>query len=548
MIPFARWVGQFMAFLQANLTWLTRGLARILDVPLDVAFAVLARNYKIGSGAEAMILPRLSWLGVCAAVAIAGYSFGGARLAALGGGCLLYIALFGQWDSAMLTLALIIIAVPFCVVIGLLIGIWAWRNPRVDAFLVTPALDLMQTMPTFAYLIPMLLLFGNSPVSAMLATGIFATPPMVRATTLALSRVPSELNDFGDMAGCTRRQKLWRILIPSSRPTLMLGVNQVIMLALNMVIIASMIGAGGLGYDVLLALRALKIGQGMEAGIAIVVLAIMLDRLSQAAARQTTPAWRPPGPFWRDHPYVTLALAILAATTLLSLFIPALGKLPRELTISTAPMWKAAVDWVNVNYFDAIEAFRTTLLIYVLNPVRAFFEAIPWLAAVLLLALAGLPAVGPEARPAGRRPHRLLRRNRPLGKDHGDRLSVRRIGVDRRPARHAARAAGLAQRSLRGLHHADHRHPADDPVLLLHHPGGDAVPRRRRHRHDRHRGVRHRAGDPLHQPRHSPGGALADRGRQGIGLHAEARPSGGSSFPWRCPRSCSASIRRSCFL
>ncbi|MDP9138272.1 MAG: ABC transporter permease subunit, partial [Pseudomonadota bacterium] len=147
-------------------------------------------------------------------------------------------------------------------------------------------------------------------------------------------------------------------------------------------------------YDVLLALRALKIGQGMEAGIAIVVLAIMLDRLSQAAARQPSPAWRPPGAFWQDHPYATLAIAVLAATTVLSLFVPALGKLPRELTISTAPMWKAAVDWVNLNFFDAIEAFRTALLIYVLNPVRAFFQAIPWLAAVLLLALAGYRLAG----------------------------------------------------------------------------------------------------------------------------------------------------------
>ncbi|MDP9136747.1 MAG: ABC transporter permease subunit, partial [Pseudomonadota bacterium] len=222
VIPFARWVGEFMAFLQTNLTWFTRGLAQALDVPLDAAFAVLARGYKIGSGTDAILLPRLSWLGVCAAVAVAGYSFGGPRLAALGGGCLLYIALFGQWESAMLTLGLIIIAVPFCVAIGLLIGVWAWRNPRADAWLVTPALDLMQTMPTFAYLIPMLLLFGNSPVSAMLATAIFATPPMVRATTLALSRVPPDLNDFGDMAGCTGRQKLWRILLPSGRATLML--------------------------------------------------------------------------------------------------------------------------------------------------------------------------------------------------------------------------------------------------------------------------------------------------------------------------------------
>ena len=144
----------------------------------------------------------------------------------------------------------------------------------------------MQTIPTFAYLIPMLLLFGNSPVSAMIATADLrhaADGAGDHARRCRGCRPRS--SDFGDMAGCTARQKLWRVLLPSARPTLMVGVNQVIMLALNMVIIASMIGAGGLGYDVLLALRALKVGEAMEAGLAIVALAIALDRLSQAVAR-----------------------------------------------------------------------------------------------------------------------------------------------------------------------------------------------------------------------------------------------------------------------
>ena len=232
IIPFKDWVGAFMAWLKTNFTWATRSLAAAVDVPLRFAFSLLAKGFKFGNGEAAWTLPRLSWLGVTFVMAWLGYVFGGIRLAALCGFGFLALLLFKVWDNAMLTLALIVICVPFCVVSGLLLGIWGYFSPRFNRWLITPALDLMQTMPTFAYLIPMLLLFGASPVSALLATGLFATPPMVRATVLGLNKVPQEIKDFADMAGCTKVQKLWRVLLPSAKPSLMIGVNQVIMLAL----------------------------------------------------------------------------------------------------------------------------------------------------------------------------------------------------------------------------------------------------------------------------------------------------------------------------
>lgn len=397
VVPVADWVSALMRWIKSNLSWLTRSITAVLGVPLDFALNLLAKNFKIGHGADAYVLPRLSWVGVCAAAFLAGHAVGGRKLGLLVGGCFLYIALFGQWTSAMLTLALISIAVPFCIVTGLFAGIWAWRKPWAERLIVSPALDLMQTIPTFAYLIPMLLLFGNSPVSAMIATAIFATPPMVRATILGLSRVPSEIDDFSEMAGCTARQKLWRVLLPSARPTLMVGVNQVIMLALNMVIIASMIGAGGLGYDVLLALRALKVGEAMEAGLAIVALAIALDRLSQAIAHKQAKghAHQEMSPsLWQRYPNLTLAIAILVVTTLLGLFVPAFAAVPKAITFTTAPLWKAAVNWVTINFFDTIEAFRVALILNLLNPLRAFCEGFPWLGAVFLLGLAGYQLSG----------------------------------------------------------------------------------------------------------------------------------------------------------
>ncbi|MFZ5676153.1 MAG: ABC transporter permease [Pseudomonadota bacterium] len=389
VIPFAEWISAVMLWIKATFTWLTRGLADLVNIPLQLAIGFLAKGYRVYLSEGFITLPRFSWVGVCAVAAFVGYRFGGLKLALLSGLSFLAIALFRQWDSAMLTLALILVCVPICVVTGLLLGIWGYLNPKVNRALIMPALDLLQTIPTFAYLIPMLLLFGNSPVSALLATGLFATPPMVRATVLGLSKVPQDIQDFADMAGCTRRQKLWRVLVPSAKPSLMLGVNQVIMLALNMVIISSMIGAGGLGYDVLLALRALKVGQAMEAGLAIVVLAIVLDRVSQAAAQQRPEQDAIQKPWLQRHASLAAILAVLLVTTLASLVLPAFAKVPNAITFTTAPAWKAAVDWVTVNYFDVIEAVRITFLLYVLNPLRAFFEGLPWLGVALLLAFAG---------------------------------------------------------------------------------------------------------------------------------------------------------------
>jgi glycine betaine/proline transport system permease protein len=389
-LPLANWTNFVMRDIIVKYFFdVTRAFADVLNIPLQIAYALLERGVSFGRGETALSLPPLSWVGVVAAVAIVGHAYGGWRLAALGGLGFLYLALFGQWTGAMRTMALVIISVPLGVAVGLLLGIVGYKRPSLNRIVIVPLLDIAQATPQYAYLVPMLLLFGNNPVSAMIATLAFAVPPMVRATTLALGQVPGEIRDFGNMAGCTRRQHLWRILVPSARPLLMVGVNQVINMTLNMVIIASMIGAGGLGYDVLLALRALKIGPAMEAGLAIVVLAIVFDRISQAAAVRP-PAMLVPGlPFWRRHPYVLLAGSILVVTTLLSLAVPELRVLPKSVTVTTGPFWEDVIRWINVNFFDYIDAARAWLLQSVLKPVRTFLLALPWLGVVVLLGLAG---------------------------------------------------------------------------------------------------------------------------------------------------------------
>ena len=399
VVPLSIWISGFMKWLinSADLGLftfkeLTRSISWLLTWPLVAADGLLASGFKLVFGADEDIvyrLPRLSWIAVVAVVAMLGAYARDRWLALLVGLCFVYLAVFGQWDSAMVTLSSIVVAVPLGVLGGLLVGIWGARSARTEA-IITPLLDLMQTVPVFAYLVPVLFLFGFGPVAAMTATIIYAMPPMVRCTMLALKLVAAEIVEFGHMAGCSRRQLLWKVIIPSARPTLMVGVNQVIMLSLNMVIIASMIGAGGLGHDVLTSLRRLAIGDGLEAGIAITLLAIALDRLSQAFAAKPPPERRDPAAgFLKRHPHLAAAAAIIAVTTALGIVVPPIQSFPEAWSLTTGPFWDALVKWININFFDQLEAVKTFLLLNVLIPFKRFLLAIPWPAVICMLALAG---------------------------------------------------------------------------------------------------------------------------------------------------------------
>jgi glycine betaine/proline transport system permease protein len=396
-VPVAKQISAFMSWLLEDATFglftfkeFTRGIAWVLELPLDLATSLLATGLTSGYGSNAVRLaPPLSWIAVVGIVTAIGHFARNWKLAALAAGCFLYLAAFGQWHSAMVTLSSIAIAVPFGVAGGLLLGIaghrWRWFERAI-----TPLLDLMQTIPIFAYLVPILFLFGFGPVAAMIGTIIYAMPPMVRVTMLALRSVPDEIAEFGRMAGCTRRQLTWKVLIPAARPGLMVGVNQVIMLSLNMVIIASMIGAGGLGYDVLTSLRRLDVGAGLEAGVAIVVLAIALDRLSQAfAARVSAVHHRPPGGLLYRHRWSLAVLALIAVTYAAGLLVTPVQQYPPAWQVTTGAFWGGLVQWINVNFFDSLEAFKTALLLNVLIPFKRFLLALPWPWVMAMLALAG---------------------------------------------------------------------------------------------------------------------------------------------------------------
>ncbi|HNT07488.1 proline/glycine betaine ABC transporter permease [Methanoculleus sp.] len=193
---------------------------------------------------------------------------------------LLLIWNLGLWNLAMLTLALVVVSTVLALAIAIPLGIAAAGSETLNALL-KPVLDFMQTMPPFVYLIPAVIFFGLGSVPGIIATVVFAMPPALRLTNLGIRQVPRELIEVADAFGSTPRQKLFKVQLPVALPTIMAGMNQCIMLALSMTVIASMIGAGGLGYQVLVGIQRVDIGMGFEAGLAIVIIAIILDRITQ---------------------------------------------------------------------------------------------------------------------------------------------------------------------------------------------------------------------------------------------------------------------------
>ncbi len=204
-----------------------------------------------------------------------------AMIAALG---LIFIGWIGLWNDTMITIAIIVTSVFVSVLISVPLGILAAKNDRFEAS-IRPILDGMQTMPSFVYLIPAVFFFGLGKVPAVVATFIYAVPPSIRLTNLGIRQVSAETVEAGKSFGCTGLQLLFKIQLPLARPNIMAGVNQTIMMALAMVVIASMIGASGLGLEVLRGIERLDVGRGVLAGSAIVIVAIIIDRISQAFGR-----------------------------------------------------------------------------------------------------------------------------------------------------------------------------------------------------------------------------------------------------------------------
>jgi len=226
----------------------------------------------------------LPWWLVVVVIAIPSYRIVGQAFAVLAIAMLLMVVSLGIFELAMSTLALVIVATGLSVVIGVPTGILAARNVRFDIVL-RPVLDVMQTMPSFVYLIPALMLFGLGKVPAIMATVIYAVPPIIRLTNLGIRQVDGSVIEAARAFGSTGNQLLFKVQIPLAMPTVMAGLNQTIMMGLAMVVIAAMIGAKGLGVEVINGIARLDVGRGLIGGLGIVVMAVILDRITQGLGK-----------------------------------------------------------------------------------------------------------------------------------------------------------------------------------------------------------------------------------------------------------------------
>ncbi|WP_394134153.1 glycine betaine/L-proline ABC transporter permease ProW [Aliivibrio fischeri] len=288
--PFEEAVLPVDTWVESGLNWLVehgRPLFQAIRVPIDFILSSF-ETALVSTPAPFMllILFLLAW------------QFSNLKLGVSTAISLLFIGLIGAWSQAMTTLALVMTSVFFCLLIGLPMGIWLARS-RTAAKFIRPILDAMQTTPAFVYLVPIVMLFGIGNVPGVVVTIIFALPPVVRLTILGIQQVPTDLIEAGHSFGANKKQMLYRIQLPLALPTIMAGVNQTLMLSLSMVVIASMIAVGGLGQMVLRGIGRLDMGLAAVGGLGIVILAILLDRITQVLgvnAGNTKLRWYQMGP------------------------------------------------------------------------------------------------------------------------------------------------------------------------------------------------------------------------------------------------------------
>ena len=323
------------------------------------------------------LFEQLGWVGVFVATAMLAWRAKGWRLALGSVAALTVIALLGLYEEGARTLALMVVAVGLSLAIGVPLGIAAGRRPALERAL-RPVLDAMQTLPAYVYLIPVVILFSIGDTAALIATVVYAVPPAVRLTALGIREVPRVALEVGRSVGTTDRQQLTTVQLPLALPSIMAGVNQTIMMALSLVVFGSLVGGTGLGRVVLNGLQRIDVGRALAAGVAIVLVAVLLDRISAAAAlrrrRRQLPAWAQWATGWRGT-----AVAGAVAVVLLGVgWWFGFGAPPFDGAVDVVQPVNAANRWLTGSLVGATRPLSDAVILYVLDPLLRTLTAFPW--------------------------------------------------------------------------------------------------------------------------------------------------------------------------
>lgn len=353
-LPMTDWLNTAMTWFVDNTKPFFRAVAGLMLYPMNWTITLL--NW-------------LPWPVTCAVSVLVAYRAGKARLAVFTGAALAYVLAVGLWTDTMNSLALVAVSVPLAIGVGFSLGVLGYFSSRAERIL-QPLMDLTQTVPAFAYLLPILILFGFGPVVGLIAGVIFAFPPMVKNTIIGLREVPSDIIDSGQMSGATPVQLFFQVRCASGLRQILLGVNQTTMAALSMIIIASIIGGSAdIGWRVLSSLRKAEFGESLVAGIVIALLAMILDRVTHGLALREPEMLESRGFLARNRFAVTLAAAIVVSFAA-SRLSPALQSWPRDWTIDPAGPLNAAITWFVVAAKPVLDAVKNFIIFAFVLPIK----------------------------------------------------------------------------------------------------------------------------------------------------------------------------------
>ncbi len=349
--------------------WMNTGMQWFID-QFGAIFLAIATLLEWPIKGVQWVLHALPWIVCTFLFCLVSYIASGWRLAIFTLFAALYIVVLGYWDESMNSLSLVAISVPLAIFVGFVFGVWGFYSDRAER-IIMPTLDILQTVPAFAYLLPILMLFGFGTTVGLIASLLYSFPPMVRNTIVGLRGVPSEIVESGIMSGATPAQLFWQVRMPTASKQILLGVNQATMASLSMVIIASIIGGtADIGWEVLSTIRKAQFGESILAGIVIAFMAMIMDRITSGLATQSAEYNRKQQTLFARYRYWIIAAAGTVTFLLLAKLIPAFQEWPRDLQFSPAKIMNEGLTYVVVNFREEIESIKKFAFFYFMLPTK----------------------------------------------------------------------------------------------------------------------------------------------------------------------------------